>query len=86
MMSSKRDAKARSAVNMLCWSGCPDNTYSYGSSDGGEFTNTLLAYFSKSDTYAQLWDKIKSDKSLKKAEIVQETVIGEDFRSMKVFR
>ena len=34
-------------INMICWSGCPDNTYSYGSSSGGQFTNTLRKYFNK---------------------------------------
>ena len=31
--------------SMLCWSGCPDNTYSYGTSSGGGFTHPLLRHF-----------------------------------------
>ena len=73
-------------VSMLCWSGCPDDTFSYGSDRGGEFTNTLLEKFKKGQTYRELWEKIVKDKSLQAFEIVQETVVGGDFRDREVFR
>lgn len=83
MMKSSKDS---SQVQMLCWSGCPDNTYSYGSDEGGWLTNTLLKYFDATLTYQELWSKVKSDKALKRYEDVQETVIGTDFRNLKIFK
>ena len=63
--------KVDGPISMLCWSGCPDNTYSWGSKSGGYMTNALRKYFSKSLTYDKLWKKIEADKSVKKYEIVQ---------------
>lgn len=74
------------AISMQCWSGCPDDTYSYGSNTGGQFTNSLLRHFDASLTYEELWDRIESDKILKMYEIVQRTVMGKDFRDMQMFR
>jgi hypothetical protein len=71
---------------MQCWSGCPDDTYSYGSSTGGQFTNTLLKYYKASMTYDELWKKIEDDKSLKAYETVQRTIMGTDFSKLPVFR
>lgn len=71
---------------MQCWSGCPDDTYSYGASTGGQFTNTLLKYFKDSLTYDELWKKIENDSSLKRYEIVQRTIMGEDFSDNLMFR
>ena len=73
-------------INMICWSGCPDSTYSYGSSSGGQFTNTLRKYFNKDMTYDQLWNKIESNSTLKQYEIVQRTIMGKNFGSNKIFR
>lgn len=73
-------------VSILCWSGCPDDSYSYGSSTGGKFTNALLEYYSQSLTYDKLWKKIESDSSLKQYEKVQQTKIGANFGSRKVFQ
>lgn len=74
------------SFSMLCWSGCPDSDYSYGSSTGGQFTNTLLKYFSSSYTYQELWDKIKVDKTLRAYENPQSTVIGGGFYNNLIFR
>ena len=71
---------------MQCWSGCPDDTYSYGSSTGGQFTNTLLKYYKDSLTYDELWKKIEEDGSLKRYETVQRTIMGADFSDLPVFR
>lgn len=72
--------------SMICWSGCPDDAYSYGSSTGGKFTNTLLRHFNKSYSYERLWELISTDKDLLKFEIPQETIIGEGFTGKLVFQ
>lgn len=73
-------------ISMQCWSGCPDDTYSYGSSTGGQFTNTLLRYFKAELSYDELWQKIERDQSLKRYETVQRTKMGSDFGGQNVFR
>ena len=72
--------------SMLCWSGCPDDTYSYGASSGGQFTNALLRHFNEKLTYQELWDKIKNDKTLRAYENPQSTVIGSGFDGKEIFR
>lgn len=67
--------------SMLCWSGCPDENYSYGSTTGGQFTNALLRHYKPNMTYQQLWDKIKTDKTLRIYENPQSTVIGNGFKT-----
>ena len=73
-------------VNLQCWSGCPDDTYSYGSSNGGKMTNTILKYFNNNETYDSLWNKVESDTTLQKYEYVQRTRSGFGFDNVKVFR
>ena len=73
-------------VNMLCWSGCPDNTSSYGDKDGGKFTNTILKYFSNGITYNELWLKCKDDKNLKTYQKIQTTTIGSFDKNLPCFR
>ena len=73
-------------ISMICFSGCPDDTYSYGSSSGGELTNTFRKYFDKDLTYDQLWTKIEADKTLQKYEKVQRTLMGTKFGSKKIFQ
>ena len=75
-----------SGLQMLCWSGCPDNTVSYGSAAGGMFTNTLLNHFRYSATYDSLWKKISKDKTLLSAEVPQQTIIGTWEPTRFVFR
>lgn len=72
--------------SMLCWSGCPDSDYSYGSRTGGQFTNALLRHFKKESSYQSLWDKIKADKTLLSFEKPQSTVIGSGFDNKTIFR
>lgn len=45
-------------------SGCPDDTYSYGSTDGGQLTNTIRKYF-KNQTYLSLFELVENDKVLR---------------------
>lgn len=73
-------------ISMQCWSGCPDDTYSYGSATGGQFTNAFLRYFKDPMTYDGLWEKIESDKTLQIYERVQRTVMGRRFGATPVFR
>lgn len=73
-------------VNLMVWSGCPDDTYSYGSESGGEFTNALLRHFAPTKTYDCLWNEIESDTALRKFEAVQRTIIGSGFTAKPVFR
>lgn len=73
-------------VNIECWSGCPDDTYSYGSSSGGKMTNTILKYFDAEESYDSLWKKVEDDKSLQKYEFVQRTRSGNGFGDVKVFQ
>lgn len=73
-------------ISMQCWSGCPDNAFSYGSSSGGQFTNSLFRHFDQNLTYDELWKKIEQDSILKMYETVQRTLMGKDFKDMVVFR
>jgi len=73
-------------INMQCWSGCPDDTYSYGSATGGQFTNTLLKYFDSRKTYDYLWTEIENDTALQAYEMVQRTVIGSGFDGKPIFK
>lgn len=73
--------------SMLCWSGCPDDTYSYGASTGGQFTNALIRHFKKSgQTYEELWKLIKADSTLRKYENPQSTALGGGFAGKQMFR
>jgi hypothetical protein len=74
------------SFSMLCWSGCPDNTYSYGASTGGQFTNALLRHFDARKTYEFLWGEIKNDKVLRMYEDPQSTCIGGGFTGKLIFR
>lgn len=76
----------KSSFSMLCWSGCPDDTYSYGASTGGQFTNALLRHFSENKTYEYLWEEIKNDNVLRRYEDPQSTVLGDGFEAKRVFR
>ena len=67
-----------SPVDMLVWSGCPDNTYSYGDSNGGLMTNAFLAAVNGGKTtYKDIWSSIKSNKTLSQySQIPQQTILG----------
>ena len=78
-MGASRDATIPdSPVVMLVWSGCPDDTYSYGDASGGLMTNALTsAIASGKETYADIWKSIKSDTNLKQySQVPQQTVLG----------
>lgn len=72
-------------VNALAWAGCHESTVSWGSSAGGQLTNTLVKYFNQGLTYDELWEKIANDSSLLRAEIPYRIIIGKPFGDKKVF-
>lgn len=74
------------SFSLLCWSGCPDDTYSYGSPKGGQFTNSLLRHFNADKTYELLWKEIKSDKILRSYENPQSTALGNGFEGCLIFK
>lgn len=75
------------AVRILCWSGCKEAEYSYGSSRGGELTNALVKHWKKGITYKTLWPLMVS--TVQKSEPSQhpvETGIGGGFDGVEAFR
>lgn len=68
--------------NILVWSGCPAESYSYGDSSGGVFTNGILSGLGCMATYDSVWRRAKSAASLQKP---VRTVIGTGFSGL-VFR
>lgn len=89
MKNAIRKLKAsskRSNFAMMCWSGCPDDTYSYGSRAGGAFTITFCEHMRYDDSYGSLWNKIMSDEWLLGQEIPQQTIIGNWDTSETIFK
>lgn len=85
--AAKGALKARgSSPRMLCWSGCPDSSYSYGSSSGGEFTTALRLYAEKGRSYSAVWKDVSSDKRLKAHQSVRSTKIGGFDEDAEIFR
>ena len=80
-----RAMEERSAdnVQMLCWSGCPDNSYSYGGNDGGILTNAILESYKKGKTYKSVWGRVKN---IAANQHPRKTVIGKNFEDKKVFQ
>lgn len=76
LLSGARD----SGFSLWNLSGCPDNKYSYGGSDGGMLTNTISLYARDYMSYNDLWEKVSSNKELKRSEIVQKTELGKSFK------
>ena len=74
------------SFSMTCWSGCPDDDSSYGSKDGGYFTRTIEKYFKPDRTYIQVWNMVKSDRSLKNNQTCVCTEIGESFSGSLILR
>lgn len=46
------------SFRMLCWGGCQEAEYSYGSTFGGVMTNKILNNWKKDRTYRQVWDLV----------------------------
>ena len=79
---------SRSPVRMLCWSGCKETEYSYGSSMGGVMTRGLAESWRKGITYSGLWPLVV--KYVHREQPTQnptQTVIGTGFESyVEAFR
>ena len=77
--------KERSAdnVRMLCWSGCPDSSYSYGDNNGGILTNAIRDAWKKGSSYKNVWGRASKTA---KSQSPRKTVIGKSFESEKVFQ
>lgn len=48
----------KDSFRMLCWGGCQEAEYSYGSTFGGVMTNKILDNWKKDRTYRQVWDLV----------------------------
>ena len=72
--------------NMLCISGCPDDSYSYGSENGGLLTNAILDIVSDKRTYERVWELLHNNYELNKVEKIQFTEIGKSFKDYLIFR
>ncbi len=72
-------------TDMLCWSGCADDTYSYGDDAGGVFTTAIFRHLRSDITYDDLWKRLVRDETLKSYEIVKQTKIGTKFNGKEVF-
>ena len=69
--------------DILVWSGCPKESYSYGDSSGGVFTNGLLKGLKKTvATYDSVWS---SGRSAASSQRPVRTVMGSGFNGL-VFR
>lgn len=73
-------------MSMLCWSGCADDTYSYGDPSGGVFTSAILRNMFYDKTYDEVWKELEADKILKSYERIKRTKIGNGFDGKKLIR
>lgn len=48
---------AQGENNILVWSGCPADNYSYGDDSGGVLTNGILSSYREGRTYDEVWKK-----------------------------
>lgn len=55
VMSPRGIALDADSLRMLCWSGCMEAEYSYGSTKGGVMTNAILAHWRPGIGYDELW-------------------------------
>lgn len=81
------EAKDLASLRMLCWSGCKEIEYSYGSSYGGVMTNALVKRWVKGITYANLWKNIVSDvQSKQPTQHPVATSLGVSFDNVEAFK
>ena len=75
--------RSRADVRMICWSGCPDDSYSYGGADGGVLTNAIRDSYKRGRTYAEVW-KYASRKAASQSP--RKTVLGKSFEKNLIFQ
>lgn len=56
-LSDRGVALDADSVRMLCWSGCMEEEYSYGSNKGGMLTNAILKHWTSGISYSNLFEK-----------------------------
>lgn len=75
------EPRGKKNVNLLVWSGCPDNGLSYGSDKGGFLTNAIckaLKDYPKFATYNQIWNSVGKSGMVKK-QSPKKTMLGGGF-------
>jgi hypothetical protein len=70
--------------DLLVWSACQENEYSYGAGTGGIFTNALLSAYGKDRSYGSVWKRI-CGRMKREPNTPVRTVFGKGFGG-KVFR
>lgn len=74
-------------VRMLCWSGCREAEYSFGSNMGGELTLALKAYWGRKTSYSSLWAKMsKRVTKYQKTQHPVATSVGVNFDGEEAFK
>lgn len=67
----------RAEPKILCWSGCREAEYSFGSFRGGELTLAVAANWKKGVAYDDLWAKVRSwVNSSQKTQHPVQTILG----------
>lgn len=79
LQTTTRDIDGQSP-SILCWSACADDTVARGNRFGGLFTNAIKNHFGVGQTYKSIWNKLASDKSLQRIEVVQINEVGTSFK------
>lgn len=69
-------AFAQGKNNILVWSGCPADNYSYGDDSGGVLTNGILSSYREGRTYDEVWTKAAARAA---SQNPVRTLIGEGF-------
>lgn len=79
---------AKSPSGILCWSGCEETEYSYGSSSGGTMTSAVMYGWKKGRTYKSLWDSTsRLVESMQPGQNPVQTYIGTGFKDgMEAFK
>ena len=83
VITEEEMARSGDNVRMLCWSGCPDSSYSYGDNNGGILTNAIRDAWKKGSSYKNVWGRASKTA---KSQNPRKTVIGKSFESEKVFQ
>ena len=71
-----------SGNNILVWSGCPKESFSYGDESGGVLTNGILSAYSPSKSYDKVWTEARRRAA---SQNPVRTILGSGFGG-KVFR
>lgn len=82
----KKFEGVRAPLKMFVISGCGEETVSWGSSQGGNLTNSMKKSFNKCLTYSEWWNKTRNDSSFKSVrQVPVATRIGAFDLNAKIF-